>query len=142
MKKLASLIIIVTLFSCNNEKQEQTMLDRLAEVELWQLEFNSPQLISIDYSDNVYDIYPFNSQLDCYIDLNLSELEVVDIVNNSYSELELLITYSDGYSYNLRFYNVNGYYFKENIYDSENNLSVKTLMTPSELNISELNYCN
>jgi len=89
MKKLASLIIIVTLFSCNNEKQEQTMLDRLAEVELWQLEFNSPQLISIDYSDNVYDIYPFNSQLDCYIDLNLSELEVVDIVNNSYSYLEL-----------------------------------------------------
>ena len=63
-------------------------------------------------------------------------------MKNSYSELELLITYSDGYSYTLRFYNVNGYYFKELIYDYENNLSVKTLMTPSALSISELNYCD
>ena len=142
MKRLASLIIIISLFSCNNETEEQTMLDRLAEVQLWEQDYKSPQLISFNYSDSVYDIHPFNNQLGCYIQLNLSELEVVDIIKNSYSELELLITYSDGYSYTLRFYNLNGYYFKELIYDSENNLSVKTLMTPSELNISELNYCN
>ena len=143
MKKLASLIIIISLFSCNNETQEQTMLDRLAEVQLWEQDYKSPQLISFDYSDSVYDIHPFNNQLGCYIKLNLSEIEVVDIIKNSYSELELLITYpSDSYSYTLRFYNVNGYYFKELIYDYENNLFVKTLMTPSVLSISELNYCD
>ena len=142
MKKLASLIIIISLFSCNNETQEQTMLDRLAEVQLWEQDYKSPQLISFDYSDSVYDIYAFRGQLDCYTQPNLSELQIVDIMKNSYSELELLITYSDGYSYTLRFYNVNGYYFKELIYDYENNLSVKTLMTPSALSISELNYCD
>jgi hypothetical protein len=142
MKKLALLIIIVTLFSCNKETQEQTMLDRLAEVELWQIDYNSPQLISLDYSDSVYDIHPFNSQIDCYINLNLSDSQTVDIVKNSYSELELLITYNDGYSYTLRFYNVNGYYFHQTIYDYEDNLSVKTLMNPSTLSISDLNYCD
>ena len=142
MKKLASLIIIISLFSCNNETQEQTMLDRLTEVQLWEQDYRSPQLISFNYLDNVYDIYAFRGQLDCYTQPNLSELQVVDIMKNSYSELELLITYSDGYSYTLRFYNLNGYYFKELIYDPENNLSVKTLMTPSKLNISDLNYCD
>jgi len=143
MKKLALLIIIISLFSCNNETQEQTMLDRLAEVHLWEQNYKSPQLISFNYSDSVYDIYAFRGQLDCYKRPSLSELQVVDIMKNSYSELELLITYpSDSYSYTLRFYNVNGYYFKELIYDYENNLSVKTLITPSTLSISELNYCD
>jgi len=142
MKKLVSLIIIASLFSCNNETEEQTMLDRLTEVQLWKLDYSSTQLISFDYSDSVYDIHPFNNQLGCYIKLNLSEVQTVDIVKNSYSELELLITYIDGYSYTLRLYNVNGYYFHQAIYNYEDNLSAKTLMTPSALTISDLNHCD
>ena len=142
MKKLVSLIIIASLFSCNNETEEQTMLDRLTEVQLWKLDYSSTQLISFDYSDSVYDIHPFNNQLGCYIKLNLSEVQTVDIVKNSYSGLELLITYIDGYSYTLRFYNVNGYYFHQDIYNYEDTLSAKTLMTPSALPISDLNHCD
>jgi len=142
MKRLASLIIIISLFSCNNETEEQTMLDRLAEVQLWELYYRSPQLISFNYSDSVYDIHPFNDKSGCYIQLNLSELEVVDIINNSYSELELLITYSEGHSYTLRFYSLKGYYFQDIIYDSDNNLLITTPMFPSKTVMSDLNYCD
>ena len=143
MKKLASLIIIISLFSCEYDNQQETMLDRLNEVELWILDHGSHQFISFDYSSNVFNLHTLNTQLNCYIDLNsFGGLSPV-ILDNSYSELELLLSYDDdGYSQTLRFYTVNDEYFMENIYDYQNNLSVITPMFPSETVISDLNYCD
>ena len=143
MKKLASLIIIISLFSCEYDNEQVTMLDRLTEVELWILDHGSHQYISFDYSDDVYNLHTLNTQLNCYIDLNSFNRPVISVIENSYSELKVLLSYTeDGYSQTLRFYNVNGSYFMENIYDYQNNLSVITPMFASETVISDLNYCD
>ena len=139
MKRLASLIIIISLFSCEYDNNQETMLDRLNEVELWILDNGSPQFISFDYSSNVFKLHTLNTQLNCYIG---SRLEVI-VLEDSYSMLELLLSSDeDGYSQTLRFYNVNGEYFMRNIYDYQNNLSIETPLFPSETVISDLNYCD
>ena len=143
MKKLASLIIIISLFSCEYDNNQETMLDRLNEVELWILDHGSHQFASFDYSDDVYNLHTLNTQLNCYIDLNSFNRPVISVIENSYYELKVLLSYTeDGYPQTLRFYSANNEYFMENIYDYDNNLSITTPMFPSETVISDLNYCD